>query len=40
MAFLLILKTKAQELCCNYCELKEEAREKAEMLDISDNWFH
>ena len=39
-AFFLILKTKAQELYCNYCELKEEAREKAEMLDISDNWFH
>ena len=33
-AFFLILKTKAQELYCNYCELKEEAREKAEMLEF------
>ena len=34
-----ILKTKAQELYRNYCELKEKAGEKPEVLNISDNWL-
>ena len=34
-----ILKTKAQELYHNYCELKEKAKKKPKMLDISNNLF-
>ena len=34
-----ILKTKVQELYRNYCELKEKAGQKPEMLDVSDNWL-